>query len=192
MIVKFSGLLWPVHRFAHHGASGLPLYLITPGIVMSTAHTAEPTTSQSQSPQATAPPATNPATQTSPNAAHRLRTTMAAVKRAFTWLGVRKTLAPEQRTTEAQAFHTDRELLSPRRRQLGRGRHQVAVQAGVALGRAARSSFTDRRARGCHCVRLACDGTPSSTRRRPDRRVPWSRWMARARQPDVRDENRGR
>ena len=81
MIVKFSGLLWPVHRFAHHGASGLPLYLITPGIVMSTAHTAEPTTSQSQSPQATAPPATNPATQTSPNTAHRLRTTMAAVKR---------------------------------------------------------------------------------------------------------------
>ncbi len=73
---------------------------------------------------------------------------MAAVKRAFTWLGVRKTLAPEQRTTEAQAFHTDRELLSPRRRQLDRGRDQVVLQAGVALGRAARSSFTDRRACG--------------------------------------------
>jgi hypothetical protein len=37
---------------------------------------------------------------------------MAAVKLSFTWLGVRKTLAPEQRTTAARAFHADRELLS--------------------------------------------------------------------------------
>jgi hypothetical protein len=37
---------------------------------------------------------------------------MAAVKLAFTWLGVRKTLAPEQRTTAARAFRADRELLS--------------------------------------------------------------------------------
>jgi hypothetical protein len=37
---------------------------------------------------------------------------MAAVKLAFTWLGVRKTLAPDQRTTAARAFHADRELLS--------------------------------------------------------------------------------
>jgi hypothetical protein len=37
---------------------------------------------------------------------------MAAVKLSFTWLGVRRTLAPEQRTTAARAFHADRELLS--------------------------------------------------------------------------------
>ena len=37
---------------------------------------------------------------------------MAAVRLAFTWLGVRKTLAPEQRTTAARAFHADRELHS--------------------------------------------------------------------------------
>jgi hypothetical protein len=37
---------------------------------------------------------------------------MAAVKLSFTWLGVRKTLAPEQRTTAARAFHADRELLT--------------------------------------------------------------------------------
>jgi hypothetical protein len=36
---------------------------------------------------------------------------MAAVKLSFTWLGVRKTLAPEQRTTAARAFHADREFL---------------------------------------------------------------------------------
>ena len=35
----------------------------------------------------------------------------AAVKLSFTWLGVRKTLAPEQRTTAARAFHADREGL---------------------------------------------------------------------------------
>jgi hypothetical protein len=37
---------------------------------------------------------------------------MAAVRLAFTWLGTRKTLAPEQRDTAARAFHADRELLS--------------------------------------------------------------------------------
>jgi hypothetical protein len=50
-----------------------------------------------------------PVTQQERNAAQRLRTTMAAVKLSFTWLGVRKTLAPEQRTTAARAFHADRE-----------------------------------------------------------------------------------
>jgi len=75
---------------------------------MSTATTTEPTTS----PHTTSRSTTNPTTQTAPNAAQRLRTTMAAVKLAFTWLGVRKTLAPDQRTTAARAFHADRELLS--------------------------------------------------------------------------------
>jgi hypothetical protein len=51
-------------------------------------------------------------TQQERSAANRLRTTMAAVKLSFTWLGVRKTLAPEQRTTAARAFQADRELLS--------------------------------------------------------------------------------
>ena len=53
-----------------------------------------------------------PVTQQERNAASRLRTTMAAVKLAFTWLGVRRTLAPDQRTTAARVFHADRELLS--------------------------------------------------------------------------------
>ena len=53
-----------------------------------------------------------PVTQQERSAANRLRTTMAAVKLSFTWLGVRKTLAPDQRTTAARAFHADRELLS--------------------------------------------------------------------------------
>jgi hypothetical protein len=84
---------------------------------MSTATTTEPMTGQHTTSRST----TNPTTQTSPNAAQRLRTTMAAVKLAFTWLGVRKTLAPVQRTTAARAFHADRELLSAGRHQLDRG-----------------------------------------------------------------------
>jgi hypothetical protein len=79
---------------------------------MSTATTTEPTTGQTSSRQTTTQPASIPTTQLERSAANRLRTTMAAVKLAFTWLGVRKTLAPEQRTTAARAFHADRELLS--------------------------------------------------------------------------------
>jgi hypothetical protein len=81
---------------------------------MSTATTTEATTGHAQSRRsATQPTNTNSATSTQErNAANRLRATMAAVKLSFTWLGVRKTLAPEQRSTAARAFHADRELLS--------------------------------------------------------------------------------
>ena len=79
---------------------------------MSIATTTEPTTGQQTASRTTTSPTNNPATQTSPNAAQRLRTTMVAVRLSFTWLGVRRTLAPEQRTTAARAFHADRELLS--------------------------------------------------------------------------------
>jgi len=56
--------------------------------------------------------ANTPITQVSASAVNRLRTTMAAVKLSFTWLGVRKTLDPEQRTEAARAFHADRELVT--------------------------------------------------------------------------------
>ncbi|MFM7741148.1 MAG: hypothetical protein ACKO9H_17265, partial [Planctomycetota bacterium] len=79
---------------------------------MATATTTEPTTGQSTSRRTSTPTANDPTTQLERSAANRLRTTMAAVRLAFTWLGVRKTLAPEQRTTAARAFHADRELLS--------------------------------------------------------------------------------
>jgi len=77
---------------------------------MSTATTTEPTTSPHTTSRSTN--TNNPTLQSERSAANRLRTTMAAVTLSFTWLGVRKTLAPEQRTTAARAFHADRELLS--------------------------------------------------------------------------------
>ena len=61
---------------------------------MSTATTTSHDTGQRTTSRTTIQPTNNPTTQTNPNAANRLRTTMAAVRLAFTWLGVRKTLAP--------------------------------------------------------------------------------------------------
>jgi hypothetical protein len=80
---------------------------------MSTATTTTSLNTGQHTASRTATSATNtPTTNLERSSANRLRTTMAAVKLAFTWLGVRKTLAPEQRTTAARAFHADRELLS--------------------------------------------------------------------------------
>jgi len=80
--------------------------------LMSTATTTEPVTGHQSASRSTTQPTNTPTTQLEPSAAQRLRTTMAAVRLSFTWLGVRKTLAPEQRTTAARAFHADRELHS--------------------------------------------------------------------------------
>ena len=79
---------------------------------MSTATTTSTDTGQHTTSRTTIQPTNTPTTQLERSAAQRLRTTMAAVRLAFTWLGVRKTLAPEQRTTAARAFHADSELLS--------------------------------------------------------------------------------
>ena len=51
---------------------------------MSTATTTFHDTGQHTTSRSTTQPTTNPATQTSPDAAQRLRTTMAAVRLAFT------------------------------------------------------------------------------------------------------------
>ena len=45
-------------------------------------------------------------------AAERLRATMAAVRVCFTWLGVRKTLSPEQKSQAAESFGAERDFLS--------------------------------------------------------------------------------
>jgi hypothetical protein len=71
---------------------------------MSIATTTFHDTGRQTSPPGLQREAQQPATQRERNAAQRLRTTTAAVKPSFTWLGVRKTLAPEQRTTAARAL----------------------------------------------------------------------------------------
>ncbi len=74
-------------------------------LYMSSTVTTQRTASSQTTSQTTTQPTTTPTTQVERSAANRLRTTMAAVKLPFTWLGVRKTLAPEHRTTAARAFH---------------------------------------------------------------------------------------
>jgi hypothetical protein len=51
-------------------------------------------------------------TQETNQAADRLRTSMAAVRVCFTWLGVRKTLSPEQKSQAAESFGAERDFLS--------------------------------------------------------------------------------
>ena len=46
------------------------------------------------------------------NPSARLRATMAAVRIAFTWFGVRKTLTPEQKSQAADTFGAEGEFLS--------------------------------------------------------------------------------
>jgi hypothetical protein len=53
-----------------------------------------------------------PHTDSSGAAAQRLRVSMAAVRVCFTWLGVRKTLSPEQRSQAAESFGAERDFLS--------------------------------------------------------------------------------
>ena len=49
-------------------------------------------------------------TETPP--AQRLRTTTAAVRLAFTWLGTRKTLTPQQKTQATESFGAEGQYLS--------------------------------------------------------------------------------
>lgn len=53
-----------------------------------------------------------PPTQNRSDPATRLRATMAAVKLSITWLGIRKTLSPEQRAQAAEGFGAAGEYLS--------------------------------------------------------------------------------
>jgi hypothetical protein len=107
-------------------------------IRMSTATTTEPMTGQTILRRTTTHPTNAPTTQLERSAANRLRTTMAAVRLAFTWLGVRKTLAPEQRTTAARVFHADRELLSASKLILDK---KNPAYRAVAAGRSEASTY---------------------------------------------------
>src|SRR5436190_9217945 len=53
-----------------------------------------------------------PLEHTSSSPAQRLRTNTTAIRLSFTWLGVRKTLTPEQRTEAAEQFGAEGNYLS--------------------------------------------------------------------------------
>src|SRR4051794_15605931 len=57
-------------------------------------------------------------TRTSVSPAQWLRETTAAVRVSFTWLGVRKTLTPEQKNQAAESFGAEGDYLSARKKLL--------------------------------------------------------------------------
>jgi len=73
---------------------------------MSTATTTSHDTGQTSSRRTATQPTNTLTIQLERSAAQRLRTTMAAVKLSFTWLGVRKTLAPEQSSSPTKVRAT--------------------------------------------------------------------------------------
>jgi len=69
--------------------------------------------------------------QASDRAASRLRATMAAVRICFTWLGVRKTLSPEQRSQAAESFGAERDVLSAGKKLLDTSHPAFKAVSGV-------------------------------------------------------------
>jgi hypothetical protein len=74
------------------------------------------------------------ATRLATNPAQRLRTTMAAVRVSFTWLGTRKTLTPEQKSQAADAFGAEGDVLSAGKKLLDT-RHPAFKVVGGVRGR---------------------------------------------------------
>src|SRR5687768_12222275 len=70
-------------------------------------------------------------TQPNHDAGHRLRTTMAAVRVMFTWLGTRKTLSLEQRSQAADTFGAERTYLSAGKKLLDTAHPAFKAVTGV-------------------------------------------------------------
>src|ERR1035438_6735835 len=63
--------------------------------------------------------------------AQRLRAATAAVRVSFTWLGVRKTLTPEQRSQAAESFGAEGDFLSARKKLLDTKHAAYKEETGV-------------------------------------------------------------
>jgi len=66
-----------------------------------------------------------PVVRPSTSPAQRLRATMAAVRVAFCWFGVRKTLTPEQKAQAADTFGAEGQYLSAGKKLLDNRRGQI-------------------------------------------------------------------
>ena len=71
------------------------------------------------------------ASETHPAPARRLRATMAAVRVAFIWFGVRKTLTAEQKAQAADAFGAEGQFLSAGKKLLDTGHPAYKAVSGV-------------------------------------------------------------
>jgi len=72
-----------------------------------------------------------PEARPSSTPAQRLRTTMAAVRVSFTWLGVRKSLSPQQKALAAESFGAEGEFLSAGKKLLDTKYHAFRAVTAV-------------------------------------------------------------
>src|SRR5438477_6313206 len=75
-----------------------------------------------------------PTVRAAPTPAQRLRVTTAAVRVSLRWLGVRKTLTPEQKTQAAETFDAAGDFLSARKKLLDT-RHPAYQTVTAVRGR---------------------------------------------------------
>src|SRR5437879_1660909 len=75
-----------------------------------------------------------PTVRAAPTPAQRLRVSTTAVRVSLRWLGVRKTLTPEQRTQAAESFGAEGEFLSARKKLLDT-RHPAYKEVTAVRGK---------------------------------------------------------
>src|SRR5437870_2434516 len=75
-----------------------------------------------------------PTVRAAPTPAQRLRVTTAAVRVSLRWLGVRKTLTPEQKSQAAESFGAEGDFLSARKKLLDT-RHAAYKEVTAVRGR---------------------------------------------------------
>ena len=74
------------------------------------------------------------AAPSSASAAQRLRNDTAAVRVSLRWLGVRKTLTPEQKTQAAESFGAEGDFLSARKKLLDTRHPAYKEVTAIAAG----------------------------------------------------------
>src|SRR5438552_7837866 len=75
-----------------------------------------------------------PTVRAAPTPAQRLRVTTAAVRVSLRWLGVRKTLTPEQKSQAAESFGAEGDFLSARKKLLDT-KHPAYKEVTAVRGR---------------------------------------------------------
>ena len=88
-----------------------------------------------------------PPPQTGSDPASRLRSSMAAVRLSITWLGIRRSLSPEQRAQAAEQFGAEGEFLSAGKKLLDTSHpaFRAVTQIRSQIQTCWRDSTSDRR-----------------------------------------------
>ena len=89
------------------------------------------------------PTTIDPAAHSTTSPAQRLRISTTAVRVSMRWLGVRKSLTPEQKNQAAETFNAEGDFLSARKKLLDT-RHQAYKEVTAVRGKIGRASCRER------------------------------------------------